>query len=233
MNGKQSPILELRDDVLLNPSRLDLAEIESLMLFPNSVEKRCQCYISALIEFAAQNPDQIPKSEWKELFFLSRDAFPIKSLQDETKNLIVKGAIVGFVLHQQIAYSLLGKDDIPKYVIAEEAMKIYKKKSSGGYLRISKSSFNDAWAKFGSVAHFWAAWVALTTGISWPQGAFPCRLDCLGKFFSDAEAFRIAGERITPKHANSTILDETTTVRLPAGLSVIPSSLEFEPITAS
>lgn len=132
------------------------------------------------------------------------------------------------VLHNMIGYSKLGLDE-PKQKLIKAAVETFKKNSSGGFLRITPGSFNnEIWPKFKSAAHFWAASVAINT-LDNIGGAFPCRPDELGRFLSDAEAYRIAGETTRTKQAATTILDPGVTIRLPDALKISPSELVFVP----
>jgi hypothetical protein len=234
MNDAQPPILELRSDALRDPCHLDLAEIEARMHFPDSAEKRIRYYRAALIEFAAQNQEHIPDGMWKELFFISRDASPIGDIQKESEDLFKKGAIVGLVLHNQIAYACLGQSSITKGQLISEATKLIKKTSTGGLIRTSPKTFNnDIWPMFHSVAHLWAAWIGANALVARSDSVFPCRLDALPSFLADAEAYRIKGETTRPRQATANILDHAETVKLPAELRVAPSELTFEPRTAA
>jgi hypothetical protein len=92
---KDRPILNLRANTIEAPGRLDLAEIESLMLFPDSDEDRRNAFQSSIVEWAAQNPDDVPEDAWRELFFISRGALPIDKIQEAARDRFVKGVIVG------------------------------------------------------------------------------------------------------------------------------------------
>jgi hypothetical protein len=65
------------------------------------------------------------------------------------------------------------------------------------------------------------------------NAVFPCRLDTLGSFLSDAEAYRLAGEMTRTKQASATILNPSDMIMLPADLGIIPSDLEFKPKTST
>jgi hypothetical protein len=177
MTGEEAPtILELRSDVLSNPWRLDLAEIEALMIFPGSEEKRNKYFASALVELFAEYPETVPEYKWRELFFIARNARPITDWQDEALDIFVKGSIVGGFLHDKIGYEMLGIHKTSAEV-AERVIKLYKKNSDGGYVRTSVSDFNsNVWPKFKCVAHFWAASVLVNINLSKQDMRFPCRL---------------------------------------------------------
>jgi hypothetical protein len=230
MSEAAPAILDLDPDFITQPNRLHLAQIEAMMLFPHSPSDREMVYRASIVEFAAENPDQIPEYIWKNLFYISRSVNRIDEIREAVRSRCVKGLIVGIVTHFQIASAKAGiesrREDIINQIssIARDVVK-----SRG--IRVSAKTFhNDMWPEFRSVAHFWAASVILNE-TRYHDTVFPCRVSEIEEFLSTVEAYRIAGESSRPKQASATILDPKHTVRLPSELKVEPADLQFIPTT--
>jgi len=225
-------MLPLPMDMMIRCTRLHLAAIESFMLYPLDEPTRRDCLISAEIEYALLNPSEYGYKQQRHLLELSNRTLPLNTLQENAKEWFIKGMIVGNVLHNQIGYHRLNDIEKTKGELIRNATKIFEKKSDGsGFIRVSPKTFNnDIWPKLRSVAHLWAAAYAGGVLNDYPSGAFPCRLDRLSKFLSDAEAYRIMGEEARPRYAGATILDPHETVKFPLWMKVTPSDLTFEPL---
>ncbi len=226
------PVLKLASDPLLNTTRLDLASFEAMMLFPDLEYEREQACNAALVEFGIQDLN-LKAAFTEEILDISAKTLPLSVIKELAKDRFIKGMIVGYVLHNQIGYIALGDYEKSKQVLIDEATRIFQKTGKGGYLRVTKSTFNnDIWPKFRCVAHFWAACVSVNLIEGYPCGAFPCRVDALPRFLADAEAYRLMGEATRPRQGTANILDQKETVKLPDWLHIAPSELNFQPGTA-
>jgi hypothetical protein len=219
----KSRVLDLGADVLSNPSRLDLALIEAQMIWPDDPFWKERALAASSVEFMREQTISRTQDELSLMFELARKSFPIEHIKDEVKkDRFLRGFISGSVLHRIISMIMLNVDDITMNKVIEDCIAPFKKTKSGGMAKLSISTFNnEIWPVFRGVSHYWAA--SIKVAKSEGNEAFPCTIESLGKFLSDAEAYRLLGERLRTKKYSKTVLKSEWMVRLPAELSIEPS----------
>jgi hypothetical protein len=222
-----STILDLRSDVLASPTRLDIAVIEAAMLWPDDPEMQDNAIRSAFVELSYSIVDQLSPQQKSEVISVAREALPIRTLMAEVKkSRFIKGVIVGSVLHGILVKLSLDPENASKKSIITACIAPFQETKNSGYLRISEKTFdNDVWPRFKSVAHFWAA--AFKAQKFDGGRAFPCDLANLAAFLSDAEFYRLEGERARTWKAKEPILREGDAIMLPKSLGIKPSVLDF------
>ena len=93
----------------------------------------------------------------------------------------------------------------------------------------SKKIEDEIWRDFRSVAHLWAAFMALVAQRD-RATVFPSTLSDLPLFLGSAEYFRVKGETTKTKHRRDTILRPGNSVRLPPDLESAVHDLELSAI---
>jgi hypothetical protein len=219
-------ILNLRSDVLRSPSNLDLSLIQCAMLWPDDTEWRLRAIKSAIVDHVNENREKLRNEDWPDAFLIAKSVFPTKLIHEEVKKERFKrGWIVGAVVHNLLAWTIVEPLNSRKAQVIRESIAPHQGWYGGKYVRLSPKHFtNEVWPPFECVAHFWAA--SFKSAMLDGDDVFPCRLDRLGEFLSDAEFFRLLGERSQTWKAPSTVLDPRLTVKLPPSLAIEPSDLE-------
>lgn len=206
-------VLNLRSDVLKNPTRLDLEIIGAAMLFPDDENKRIRCEEAAgallAIDALGKDADAVP------LFV----RFAAEEIRNEAIARYRKGMICSaFTLHELIGRESLGLGAPTIRSIFDNL----SKKDALANGTFSKKSFDANWAMFRPVAHFWVSHFYFG-----PE--FPCNLSDLRQFLELAESFRIAGENTRTFRSPVLVLDPADTVKLPPELKIEAEDLGFEP----
>jgi hypothetical protein len=219
-----NPILPLRADCLAGPTRLDVAVLEAVMLWPEDVEKRQRSIETSLVEFGRLHAKAMDSEGLRALLKEAADAPPLAELQEQSKPRFVQGVLAGMILRELLGLSLLAPERaLMKLVLGElaDGFRI------AGRLNLSDKTIKNAvWPVFRPVAHLWAASVEINLELN--EGAFPCRCDRLLAFLARAEAYRNLGERTRSKQSPVMLLSAKSTWRLPREISVKPLELAFD-----
>jgi hypothetical protein len=215
-------VLENETD-LGNPTRFDVALVEAIMLWSDEEGRRVRAALASFVEFASDNTTDLPNDVLRNLQQLTRMADPIETIQHEAeKERIIRGFLVGSVLHNIAALTALGVEKRSKQHVIEESISGFVKARRG----FSVQHFhNEIWRDFKSVAHFWAATFKHVRIER--KGATPCQLRDFREFLADAEAYRLKGEAIRQPHSIATVLKPGEAWQLPARLYAAPSELVF------
>ena len=161
-------------------------------------------------------------SSWivSELDKYSRQGSPAELLSSAYARVCKDGLIAGITLLNVLGLKeLVGEK--ASLSLGREALSIAMGPRGG-----SRSNLNDAWSRFGSVAHFWAAYVMWMNSpeAADSPAAFPCPADKLPAFLWLSEEFRKSGEGYTPDRAHAPILDSAASWKLHPSLVIDPPS---------
>ncbi len=218
--------IELSDTALTAPSRLDVAAVECMMLFPDDELTRQRAFNTCLVEFSRSCSATLPREVLESLFDIAADAPRLEDIQHEVKKKrVIWGTIAGRILVEAVGHSKLGAPFTMKAAV-EVATRAFRHNSHPGrssqIIRVEpRTVANEIWPKFGPVAHYWAAWGELALD---GKKDFPCHTDDLYEFLAFSEAYRRLGEsiRLAPRSPKP-ILTPDLTVRLPATIeSAVP-----------
>ena len=225
------PILEIGQGELgENRSRLTLAYIERLMLWPDDENRRADAEAAVDAHLINETVQGFAGSGELSLVFPSDLAVVMGKvasaprLRDiDARTQFLHGVAAGLVLHDMLGWAHLGSPN---------ARMGYVVKSVAERLRISISTVqNTCWAQFRAVAHLWAA----TTGnalTAIDEGSrpdpFPTDLTLLPEFLAESEQYRALGEAFIPKQSGKgTMLKPDETWRMPSSISLPQVSLTF------
>jgi hypothetical protein len=198
--------LELDASCIEAPSFVDLAEIGSVMLYPDDAVARDDAKAAAIVQRAreAMRSDLLSDDAVKSL--ASVDAIPIRALRGEHRRRFEQGAFAGSILFDAVvcAHSNSGSS-------LGEIMKKYRHRLVGKKAS-STHRINEIWTVFRPVAHLWAAHRML-------RESFPCGRREIPAFLAVAEQLRVLGEgtKLT-RQAPRTLLQPGEAIRLPSAL---------------
>ena len=182
-------LLETETD-LTAPTRLDVAVIEALMIWPDDENNRARAATASFVEYIGDFASELPRELLAMHQKITRRADSIDTIQDEIRNdrteRIKRGAVAGSFLYNVIKANALNLEHRSMESVTEKVIAPFV--SSGSKFR--RNTFNNQiWSAYRRVAHFWAAWFSsVELGRSL---VFPCHYIELREFLSDAEAFRI------------------------------------------
>jgi hypothetical protein len=215
-----APVLELRSGCLTNTTKLDLANIETWMLWPDVDQKReRQRALQAIT--AAQLTELFPVLD--EDFVRAagptiRDALPLTYVREGIRKKIVYGRVAGSILRGTLSAIRENPTDASMEIVKQEIAECFPAKERMGLKNIQK-----VWKSYKRVSHLWAAHLEHAGATkSW---AFPCRIDLLRDFAEVADWFRRSGEAArTKQHSEGAILRPNECFRFPdeIGIRVIP-----------
>lgn len=223
------PVLEIKNEMLSGVSATLLANIiGAYMCWPAADENTRR--VEAIKTFKAewlreQNPD-IFKPAWYEL---ALSAYPMKEIKKWAETPLIEGPRAGVLLVCAVGdYAESGGFKFDKDGIKDEIANIHKDKLSKFGIGTGRVTLDKIWKKYKPTAHFWAAYACDVREGGDPRN-FPCRIDCLAEFLSDAEAFLEAG--CTALHQQSggrALLSYDEAWTLPAALEIPRTELKFE-----
>lgn len=215
LNGK---FIDLRERCLSQPTRIDCAILEAVMLSPRDPEKRQSFLITSFAEHFKSRPDEIQEilgASALDFFYRARH---LSDQLESSHSAVHQGVAVGSVCGDVIARTLAGDGK----VTMKSAFEHY---SSAGALRrqiqdrhgvgnIGYSHFNnEVLPSMRPVAHFWTAFVWHTQKSG--DAIFPCRASRIAEFLGEAKAFLDIGARTRMYKSAFTLFDETNAVRPP------------------
>jgi hypothetical protein len=209
---------------LANATRLDLAIVEAMMLWPDDEDARAAATATATVAFYRATKPALTPEETENLIAMAADALPLGVIHNEVRrSLFVSGTIAG-----QILIHAIGKRSLDMPVTMDEAIKqaikpFHGKKSEW---KFSPQTINNkVWPTYRPVAHYWAAAISRSGK---RDGAFPCELRNFAEFLAEAEAYRRLGEatRLTTK-SPKTVLLPSESVLLPPAIGVLLPVVEL------
>jgi hypothetical protein len=207
------------DNVGERSSRLTVAYLEAVMLFPNDPERQARAMMavdaSLITDWLNQHSgsdEPVPASDLAALVDSVHRAPRLEDFEEASKLAMKRGVFAGYVVLHVLARKQLS----PETATIGQAIALAIKKGFGD----SASNFNkNVRSQFMAVAQLWAAFVMLAQEreASW---AFPCRLDSIPYFLAIAEAIRREGEGFKPPQSNSTLLDRSISLKVPEGIAL-------------
>lgn len=219
--------LDLREDCLARPARIDLAMIEARMLWPHHADMRKRYVNAVSIKLAAGNIDRVPfptptPIEVRELAESMLSAPRVEDFTDAGKRAYTHGLVAGNILFEAVGNRDTGCEntglgDIKSALVAR----------LGREQHLSQKTIdNVVWPRYRSVAHLWAA--HLHRSKETENTAFPCRARDLPIFLALAEAYRRRGETIrSTAKSPSTVLRPGDAVMVPRALNLPEVALAF------
>ena len=227
-------ILPVRNDILTNnPTRLDLNEIENLMLWPHDASQRMAARLAALAEFEAHRIKQaaerhsfvsIQTSELHEMVDFLRRTPRLEDIQCASRQAYIKGLHTGFILFEFIGRSHMQPTTAGLQRIKQEIAKRFSNKES----RVSLATVVKSWQERKCVSPQWAAHVALTLEARPNEYPFPCKLGDLAKFLTLSEFYRKQGLERRGSQAPGTVLAPGQCYEVPAEIQLPPISINWE-----
>lgn len=219
-HGLKGNVLDLDSDCLSAPSRLHVAIVEAVMLWPTDASARETALQTSTVEFLRLNRSLRDADLGFDQFELGAGAQPIKEMAEPAKSPFVYGIISGYVLAETVGKIRL---DLPQASIGH-SIEIASKTFWPRWRVSVKTINNSIWPGYKSVSPLWAAyWMRVTRGAAL---AFPCTNLELSEFLAEADAYRRLGESLRTFKAPAPLLAADTAVRTPFELPSV--SLGFE-----
>ncbi|WP_043743318.1 hypothetical protein [Paramagnetospirillum magneticum] len=207
------------DNVGEGSSRLTVAYLEAVMLFPNDPERQARAMMAVDVSLEVDRhiqhlgPDElVPARDMAALVDSVRRAPRIEEFASVSKQAMNRGVFAGYVVLHVLARKQLS----PKTATIGQAIKLAIEAGFGD----SASNFNKSVrSQFMAVSHLWAAFVMLAQERE-AEWAFPCRLDSIPYFLATAEVIRREGESFKPPQSNSTLLNPSISLKVPEGIAL-------------
>jgi hypothetical protein len=213
-----APILKLRAGCLANPIRLDLAVIETWMLWPenNQARERGRALQTSITECIKTVLPVLPDDMVRAFIPVAAAAPALADIHKVICKKIEYGLVAGEILLGTL--KSIGQNP------AEASMKEVKQRIAGYKIAgMGEKNIQRQWEKYRKVSHLWAAY--LYNGNTEDDWAFPCRVDQLREFAEAADWFRRAGESMrTMQHPKEAILERDECLCFPPeiGLRELP-----------
>ena len=233
-DGLQNGKLDLPLDCLFEATatRLHLAVIEAVMLWPDDAPARTRAFHSEAVEFLRRGPDEadagfLIREDLRGVDF-GFDAFkfaaaapPIGDVIAEAREPYMHGVIAGFVLDQTVGKVALQRQDAR----VADSIQAAEKAFWPSWRVMVKTINNSIWPRYRCVSHLWAAhWRRASER---QDASFPCGRADIATFLSTADAFRKLGESCRTYKSPRPLLVPSETIRAPFPLSTV--DLKFEP----
>lgn len=222
------PILALTPESVRSPTRLDLAIVENLMIWPDDEAAREKAMRTAEVQFGRDLLDQgrLPDSMVRDLARQAVDTTAPADVSAIAKERFMDGLIAGTILYRAILYREIKPDQAAiEHIVAEISQRLFPK-----WRRLPKTIRNTTQKKFRSVAHFWASYIT-TALLGRREGllpAFPCRLGDLRTFLAVADEFRKLGETTRRPRAPKPVVVPGTSVMISSEIDLPPITLRTE-----
>jgi hypothetical protein len=216
-----APVLQLRDDALVNTGKGDLVPIEAMMIWPDDRAKRDGYAAAAfaeeipeIVEAIAQKHGPLSPAELGALLKSQHDAPRIEDFRSDFRANFAPGVCAGRILRLAITDVVSERGAHASMTwINEEAARSIPARSWPSGTRPDPTTIENCWTRFRPVAHFWATYLELVgTDKAYP---FPCRLKDLAEFLTMAEEYFDSGTTLKTHQAPSTILEIHETVLVP------------------
>lgn len=202
------PTLDLPREALTKPTRLDVANVAHLMLWPNDPTMRARAMRVWLIEEGKRlvREQALSTDQILDLIENAQTVEPRQTLHEE--QFFAEGLAVGAILFRAIAHREVQDDhgSIGKSIEVLTTAFWRKRRLQG------KTFNNKVIPRLRCVSHLWAVFVADRLS---GQTAFPCRQGDLPIFLSRAEKYRQRGESLRPPHSPRLFLMPGDTVVIP------------------
>lgn len=217
------PLLELTAE-MVGPerTRLTLAYIETVMLWPNDSEQRRLAFeaahaahtLNVLGQAIAESaPIALFPDQLLPIAAGLAAAPPLKDMQSSSMEPFVRGTVAGMIFGKALIDQETG-DKSGLQAIKADIIRRYKGKPHFEKLSLSTVE-NLIWGVYRPVAHLWAAAITLATAAPF---AFPCSLPGLPSYLAVAENFRLKGESTRLRQSKGTLLEPGRTWTVPSGL---------------
>jgi hypothetical protein len=234
-DGLQNGKLDLPLDCLFEATatRLHLAVIQAVMLWPNDAPSRTRALHSEAVEFLRRGPNEadagfLAREDLRcidfdfEAFEFAAAATPIRDIIAQAREPYVHGMIAGFVLDQTVGKVALQRKDARVADSIQAAEKAFWPK----WRVMAKTINNSTWPQYRRVSHLWAAhWRRASEH---EDASFPCGRADIGAFLSTADAFRKLGEACRTYKSPRPLLAPREAIRAPFPLPKV-ADLKFEP----
>jgi hypothetical protein len=224
------PVLDLRPDCLASPTRLDIALVEVMMLWPRPTDELWRSKVYSSIEVHdLLGRDQYPGSQ-RQLQDVLAKLPSLVECRSASEAAQANGSMAGeYLLHELGVWVDRAGRDGKGY--REHLARSFKAPIVKGYKarRLSgKTLENQIWRTFRSVAPFWGA----TRLIAWETflasgrpGAFPCVVENFIRFLVYANELRRRGESHRPRQSRwPQLLPPAEMVRIPDHLGLPQTS---------
>jgi hypothetical protein len=218
--------LKLRPDVLACPNQLDLEAIKVQMTWPNNTSNQLAAYLSIAVRFGYEKRDNASAEDMYDFMCIMHRSQPLEEVNSEFLALAKRALLAGQLLYNVVGYSRINLSESMEWHIR----RIIKPFANTRDRLELKTFQNQTWKNYRCVAHLWAA---AYKAMHFHCEPFPCAIDRLGGFLADAEAHRLAGEKLRTKRSPNTVLNPTQTIKFPAALNIEPTALEIEAICAA
>lgn len=223
------PVLDLTPE-MVGPgrTRLTLAYIESVMLWPHDEEARLASLEAAGAQyFQEQLPPSGPVTVDAVAITRARSALPLPILHARAALPFSRGVIAGMIFQEALHAKQTGRNRNLQQ-IKSDVRKRYVGKPHFRDLSMSTIE-NHIWAVYRAAAHLWAAYLHAALG---GDDTWPCSLDRLSEFLVLGEGLRKAGEDcITQKPR--TLLEPDKTWRTPPTICLPTIRFDWQPLRTS
>src|SRR5262252_1732091 len=195
----------LTPEPIAAPTRVDIAALEGVMLWPNNAEAQARALLAAICEYyrLRASADLLDRRDLLDLLEFQANAPRLAEITWSER--YIDGIRAGRYLMEVVARISLGQSI---------KMKTVATKVAALPPAINVHTFeNRIWRDYRRVAHFWAAYLHRAK----PQ-PFPCALCDFREFIALAEGFRHLGETTNTKQSRK-ILDASS-VRPPGEVDI-------------
>jgi hypothetical protein len=225
--------LYLRNDCLADPTRIDLAAVEFMMLWPDDPDTRQAAMNALLLEEGESFINEMGVDIARPYAKLAKSGARLSAILASQGDRRIHGAFVGRIVLEAIWQNNAGRP-VSLRTIREKLARdmLIQNAGTAGY-QISPQTLankDGPATKFRPVAHLWAAHVYRRSPDS---KAFPCRYQDLEPFLGLAEAIRELGEKTKTPHSKTAIMTQGEAVQLPAGIKPAKVVIDFKSVDAS
>jgi hypothetical protein len=219
-------VLELKPECLTQPIRMDLVDIEAMMLWPKDPQARYLWFRAASLEEGLARIDDMPVDLLRQY---AKDAMTIPrvaELNKQNARRMAYGLVAGWMIFDAAFYAMYEPERAALYKVQESISEHLNK-----IFQIRPQTMKNTDGQVMSLkpaAHLWAAHAYFAVH---GDRTFPCKLSDIGKFLSTAEAIREVAEANKAPKAKTTIMQPGETVTLPDAIrAALPATrLLFNP----
>lgn len=214
-------VLPIDQSSIDNPRRIDVAQIEAVMLWPDdeAERKRSMLLGRCLSERELMKEGRLPLAAIEALADAAVDAPAPSDMANAAADVFVNGIVAGRLLNSAVSAA----EQQPADAAIQANVKRISESLYPRWRLRPQTINNSVWPRYRRVSHLWAAFIFSSDGV------FPCRHRDLGTFLATAEAYRELGENTRTRQSPSTVLRPGESVTLPAGLRLPAVKLRFEP----
>lgn len=213
------PVLNLRPAALVRPTRLDLAIVEALMLWPDDEAARERWLSAAIIDEGKDNIDDMPEHLLRHYTLDALNAPRLADLEPAAGKRHVDGLLAGIVLLNATIYATAAPERAALGKIRQELCD-----NLHGTYQVQPRTLDNR-NEYRPVAHLWAAYMlACHHG----DRTFPCLISNLAAFLATAEAIREIAEKSRAKKAPAPIMRPGEAARLPDDVTAALPAIRIE-----